>query len=68
MPQIANEERNGRLRTTLTLQPGEKVSLCRCQKSADLPFCDGTHKTCETTFGPLVVIVPQVAESPKESA
>ncbi|GAB4483256.1 MAG: hypothetical protein OHK0031_06380 [Anaerolineales bacterium] len=57
MPEFTNEERNGRLRTTVTLQPGERVSFCRCQKSADLPFCDGTHKSCETTFGPLIVVV-----------
>jgi CDGSH-type Zn-finger protein len=28
--------------------PGrEKISLCRCGHSKDMPFCDHTHKTIE---------------------
>lgn len=65
MPEFSNEERNGRLRTTVILRPGERVSLCRCQKSAELPICDGTHKGCDTTFGPLIVIAP-APEAPSE--
>ncbi len=44
MAEYSTEDRNGRLRTELKLAPGEKVSLCRCMKSADFLFCDGTHK------------------------
>jgi CDGSH-type Zn-finger protein len=38
------EERNGKLRTVMKLEPGERVALCRCMRSAEFPFCDGTHK------------------------
>lgn len=27
------------------LYEGEKAALCRCGRSANKPFCDGTHKT-----------------------
>ena len=26
--------------------PGKAIALCRCGRSANLPFCDGAHKTC----------------------
>lgn len=26
------------------LPPADKVFLCRCGKSANKPFCDGSHK------------------------
>jgi CDGSH-type Zn-finger protein len=25
----------------------ETIALCRCGASANRPFCDGAHKTCE---------------------
>jgi CDGSH-type Zn-finger protein len=64
MAEYSTEDRNGRLRTELKLAPGEKVSLCRCMKSADFPFCDGTHKTCEGNAGPLIVSVLQEERKP----
>ena len=30
-----------------TIVTKEKMAfICRCSKSANQPFCDGTHKTC----------------------
>ncbi len=43
------EERNGKLRTVMKLEPGERVALCRCMRSKDFPFCDGTHKRSKET-------------------
>ncbi|MFN7019495.1 MAG: CDGSH iron-sulfur domain-containing protein [Fimbriimonadales bacterium] len=59
------EERNGKLRTTMKLNPGERVALCRCMKSADFPFCDGTHKQLECNTGPIIVeaLTEPVAEA-----
>lgn len=57
MADYRNEEINGRVRTTIELKPGEKIKLCRCQKSAEYPFCDGAHKKIDTTIGPAVIIV-----------
>ncbi|RVT82049.1 hypothetical protein DXV76_18505 [Rhodobacteraceae bacterium CCMM004] len=32
--------------TLLEVDPGETQALCRCGRSADKPFCDGTHTRC----------------------
>lgn len=48
-------ERNGKLRTTVKLEPGERIALCRCMRSKNFPFCDGTHNTIEGTTGPAIV-------------
>lgn len=58
MPEHSTEERNGHLRTEVKLGDGEKVALCRCFKSANFPFCDGTHKTIDSTVGPAIVSAP----------
>ena len=36
------------------LNSGEKVYLCRCFKSKDMPLCDGSHKDVPGT-GPALV-------------
>ncbi len=49
------EERNGKLRTVMKLEPGERVALCRCMHSKEFPFCDGTHKQLEGNTGPVII-------------
>jgi CDGSH-type Zn-finger protein len=61
MPTYFNEDREGHLRTVMTLQPGERVKLCRCMQSKELPLCDGTHKELMgDPAGPVVVEVPLI--------
>lgn len=55
MPDITSAEKNGHIGHFVKLQPGEKVLLCRCYKSATFPLCDLVHAKHEGTFGPLVV-------------
>lgn len=55
MPEHITEDRNGHLRTTVKLQPGEAVHLCRCWQSKTFPFCDGTHKQLPNNQGPVIV-------------
>jgi CDGSH-type Zn-finger protein len=52
---INTEEHDGRLRTTVELEPGEQVWLCRCWKSARFPLCDGSHKQVEGQVAPVGV-------------
>jgi CDGSH-type Zn-finger protein len=72
MPLIHNEDREGHLRTTIQAHPGERLKLCRCMKSADMPFCDGTHKSLPgTNAGPVVVEIAlpeQAAPDPTPGA
>jgi CDGSH-type Zn-finger protein len=62
MPEHSTEERMGHLRTEVKLEAGEKVALCRCLKSGNFPFCDGTHKTLENNAGPVIVSAPPKEE------
>lgn len=57
MPEYINEDRNGHIRTTIKIHVGERVKLCRCQKSLIYPFCDETHKHLDTDAGPVVIEV-----------
>jgi CDGSH-type Zn-finger protein len=41
-------------RHIVKLEPGERVSLCRCFASHRFPFCDGTHNQ-HPGRGPVVV-------------
>lgn len=58
MAEIRNEEVNGRIRTTVHLEPGERIKLCRCHKSAEYPLCDHAHKQLDGNIGPVVIFAP----------
>jgi len=65
MPAYSTEERFGHLRTTVQIQKGERVALCRCMDSKNFPFCDGTHKNLPTKAGPVVVEVIEAENAGK---
>jgi len=68
MPIIINEDREGHLRSIVQIQPGERVKLCRCMKSKEMPFCDGTHKTLsDTNAGPVIVEVFPLGEGQNQA-
>jgi len=45
---------------TITLNPGEKVAICRCWKSSKFPLCDGAHnkhnKDTNDNIAPCIVV------------
>ena len=51
-------------RHIVKMEPGERISLCRCFASERLPFCDGAHRQMPGK-GPVVV---ETLESEKNSA
>ncbi len=55
MAEITSAEKNGHIRHIVTLQPGEKVMLCRCYQSSKFPLCDIAHAKCQGDVGPVVV-------------
>ena len=56
------EDKGGHPVTSIVLEAGEKVAVCRCWGSKNFPFCDGTHRQIEGK-GPAVVAAP---EKPQE--
>lgn len=57
MAKHSTQEIDGRPRTVVELEPGERIALCRCFKSTKFPFCDGTHKEYQGV-GPVIVQAP----------
>jgi CDGSH-type Zn-finger protein len=68
MPDITSAEKNGHIRHIVTLQPGEKIMLCRCYKSAKFPICDVSHAKCEGEVGPVIVEAAQPPETETDNA
>lgn len=54
MPTIKNGSDQKFPLVQVELNSGEKVYLCRCFKSKDMPYCDGSHKDFPGT-GPALV-------------
>ena len=62
MPEVQTTQDTESPRTTVRLQPGEKVALCRCFGSQKFPFCDGTHRQ-HPGKGPAIVEAAEAAPS-----
>ncbi|GAB4561657.1 MAG: hypothetical protein Kow0047_09170 [Anaerolineae bacterium] len=54
MAEVETQEFDGHKRTTVKLEPGERVALCRCFASGKFPYCDGTHRQ-HPGLGPVIV-------------
>lgn len=61
MAEHTTEDRDGHPRTTVNLEPGERVALCRCFGSQKFPFCDGAHRQ-HPDKGPVIVQAASSAE------
>lgn len=68
MATFTSEDRDGRLRTTMQLEPGERVKLCRCWRSKTFPFCDESHKQVKDNLGPLTIQALPVPSNRESSA
>ena len=68
MAEVSSAEKNGHIRHIVKIQPGERIMLCRCYRSATFPFCDVSHAKCEDTLGPVIIeaVVPAEAEKKSE--
>lgn len=60
MAKFTTEPRDGHPRTTVKLEPGEKVKLCRCFGSATFPLCDGKTHHEHPGKGPVIVEAPPI--------
>jgi CDGSH-type Zn-finger protein len=49
------DHQKGHVREEVVLKCGEKKAICRCLKSKNMPFCDGSHR--EEGEGVMPVIV-----------
>ena len=65
MAQHSTEEINGHPRTTVKLEAGERIALCRCFGSKKFPMCDGTHRE-HPGKGPVIVEAPPAGGSTGE--
>ena len=61
MAKDTTTDRKGHPQTTVELESGEQVWLCRCFESKKFPYCDGTHRQ-HPGKGPVQVKAPS-AES-----
>jgi CDGSH-type Zn-finger protein len=49
MPRLVRHDAEGPIR----IEPQDKpIFICACGLSQNLPYCDGSHKTCRTTETP----------------
>ncbi|MDA9832085.1 CDGSH iron-sulfur domain-containing protein [Gammaproteobacteria bacterium] len=48
-------DQNGHLKEEVTLQCGEKKAICRCLKSKNMPFCDGSHREAGEGVMPVII-------------
>jgi CDGSH-type Zn-finger protein len=65
MPEVTSAEKNGHIRHIVTVQPDERVMLCRCYKSATFPFCDISHAKTPDSLGPVIVEITKTEEEKK---
>ncbi len=40
----------------MRIEPDEKIAICRCFESKNMPFCDGSHKNVPGK-GPVIIEV-----------
>jgi CDGSH-type Zn-finger protein len=63
---LLNGEQKMEMKATKEVKVGERVSFCRCWKSAKHPYCDGSHnkynKETGDHVGPIVVAAVQATE------